>query len=132
MGVWLLLSCHIGVAAAIVMLHKVLGVLLLCYVGVAAASVMLRGCLAVVVMLHGCCGCCRHATQGVTGAVITPRGSCPHYALLLSLPLIVGPGGPLRERQPYMSARRQYLIAKEEVSKEKKQKRLSMVVRLNF
>jgi hypothetical protein len=55
-------SLCMGVVAAIVMLHRVLGVLSLC---------------------RECCGCCHHTMWGVMGAVITPHGSCPHHTLLV-------------------------------------------------
>jgi len=75
---------------------------------------------AAIITPHGCCSCHHCIMQGVVGAVIAPCGSCPHHMSSLSLPSIAGPGGPLRERWPCTSARRQYLAAKEKVSKEKK------------
>ena len=92
-------SLCMGVAAAIVMLHRVLGVLSLCHVSVVAAVVIPCGVLWVLLSLH------------MVLVLTTHRQLSPS---------IVGPGGPLRERQPYTLARRQYLAAKEEVSKEKK------------
>ena len=85
--------------------------------GVVAASVV-----AAIIAACGCCGCHRHAVQGVAGAVVAPCGSCPHHTLSPSSPSIEGPGGPLRERWPCTLARRQYLAAKEDVSKEKKER----------
>ena len=92
------------------------GVLSLQRMGVAAAGVAAHGCCArggggAVVVVRRCCGCHHRSARGVAGAVIALRGSCPHHMLLLSSLSIEGPGGPLRERRPCTSARRQYLAA---------------------
>jgi len=76
------------VAAATVRLCVVSGALSLHCVGVVAAGVTLYGCYS----YH------YHATLGVIGAIVTLYGSCPCYASLLLLLLIVGPNGHLRER----------------------------------
>jgi hypothetical protein len=102
-----LLSQRVGVV------RGVMGALSSRHVGVAASGVV--AC--------GCCSCRCHAARGVMGAIVTPYGSCSHHASSLSSPLIEGSGGPSRERRPCISARRQYLAAKENVSKEIKRKR---------
>jgi hypothetical protein len=130
-GCW---HCGVWVLHVVCRGHCHRGAWVLRRVGVVAAIVVAHGCCGfwhrgawVLRLLSshraGCCACHRHTMQGVVGAVITPCGSCPHHASLLSSPSIEGPGGPSRERQPYTSARRQYLDAKVDVSQEKKRKR---------
>jgi hypothetical protein len=125
-GTWVLrlpLLWHMGVAAAIVAACGCCG----CHCcGIWVLWLPLLQCMGVAasgIMVCGCCGCHHRASQGVVGAVVTPCGSCPHHTSSLSLLSIEGPGGPSRERQPYTSARRQYLDAKVDVSQEKKRKR---------